>query len=196
MQRKFNKIFQIGFHRCGTTSIHNLFINAGLKSIHWDNGRPGKIILENIINDKMPLTNIEDYDCYTDIEYQNNFPLIDHYKLLDEKYPNSLFILNTRPLTKWIKSRLNHHNGLFWIEYQKDKKLQGIYLVSKKDVVHHWKKEWEKHHKEAIQYFKNKENFLFFDIEKEPEKIIAFLKKWGIKADYLPHSHKTQKGRE
>jgi hypothetical protein len=44
----------------------------------------------------MPLKDVNQYTCYTDVEYNYQYPFIEHYKLLDQKYPNSLFILNTR----------------------------------------------------------------------------------------------------
>ena len=38
------KIFQIGFNRCGTTSIYNFFNkceNKKLKCLHWEKGERG-----------------------------------------------------------------------------------------------------------------------------------------------------------
>jgi len=51
-------------------------------------------------HNKKMLDGIDQYDCYTDIEHVQSlsFPLIEHYESLDKDYPNSLFILNTRPI--------------------------------------------------------------------------------------------------
>jgi hypothetical protein len=121
VQRKFNKIFQIGFNKCGTTSIHNLFVQCGLKSVHHGKGIIARKICYNIINNKKMLDGVDKYDCYTDIEsvHHMQYPFITHYKLLDEQYPNSLFILNTRPINKWIESRLKNYLVIY-------KKYSGI----------------------------------------------------------------------
>ena len=188
--KQFNKIFQIGFNKCGTTSIHDLFLDSGLRSVHWDKGIVAQKIVYNMAHNKKMLDGIDQYDCYTDIEHMQSlsFPLIEHYESLDKDYPNSLFILNTRPIDNWIKSRLNHRQGLYLKEYK-----QASQIESDEEIVENWKTHWYNHHKQVLEYFENKKNFLFFDIEKEPEKIIEFLKKWGVEASKLPHSHKTQK---
>lgn len=82
---KYDKIFVIGFNKTGTTSFHDLFIKYGLTSQH---------------NIKW---NIDNYQCFCDGLHNNG-----KYKNYYEKYPNSLFILNTRPLYNWLKSRSNH----------------------------------------------------------------------------------------
>ena len=41
------KIFQIGFNKCATVSLHKFFESNGLKSIHWDKGRLAKTIYKN-----------------------------------------------------------------------------------------------------------------------------------------------------
>jgi hypothetical protein len=37
-----NKIFQIVFNRCGTSSLYHFFKNNGLVSIHWNKGNLAK----------------------------------------------------------------------------------------------------------------------------------------------------------
>ena len=47
------KIFQIGFNKCGTTSIHRMLVANGINSVHWDKGRLSKSIkLSNILEKK------------------------------------------------------------------------------------------------------------------------------------------------
>lgn len=206
--KKFNKIFQIGFNKCGTVSIHEVLIEAGLKSVHWDEphfegdnffnatygtrGLIGKQIVDNIVNGVKPLEGVDQYDCYVDMEWLNQYPLIDNYKLLDKTYPRSLFIFNTRPLHKWIKSKLRHGMGNHWKRYQEVVAFKGIILKSKKEVVEYWKKEWEQHHSEVLRYFEDRDDFVFFNIENESQKLIDFLNKWGIPAKTLPHKNKTR----
>jgi hypothetical protein len=191
MNKKFNKIFQIGFNKCGTSSMHFLFKECGLKSVHWDNGFIAKKIIENINKNEMPLKDVNQYTCYTDVEYNYQYPFIEHYKLLDQKYPNSLFILNTRKKENWIKSRIRHMNGLYLKNYIILKTEKEKRIISQKEAVGYWEKEWDLHHKEVQEYFNSSPNFLIFDIENESYKLIEFLNKWGINAKKFPHINKT-----
>ena len=183
-----NKIFQIGFNKCGTTSLHQMFINSGLKSIHWDGGNIAKKIHSNIKQNKPPLNGVDKYDCYTDIENidTNSFPLIDYYELLDKAYPNSLFILNTRPLDNWIKSRLNHQSGSYANTF---KKVLGV--KTDEELITIWSEQWTEHHNKAIDYFKNRDNFIIFDIETEGDKLTEFLRSWSIPVTKFPHLYKS-----
>ena len=79
-----SKIFVIGFNKTATTTFHKLFLKNNLKSQHdtvWQ---------------------INEFDCFSDNGDLNNF------KKLDVDYPNSIFILNTRSLDKWLISRFQH----------------------------------------------------------------------------------------
>ena len=80
-----NKIFVIGFNKSATKTFHNLFLENNLNSQHygksWD---------------------LEKYDCFSD--NGNNRDIHNLY----EKFPNSIFILNTRRLDKWLISRFKH----------------------------------------------------------------------------------------
>lgn len=107
----FDKIFVIGFNKIATSTFHTLFEKNGLTSQHdgscWD---------------------VKQYQCFSD-----NGNLRD-WKSYARDWPNSLFILNVRPLAPWIRSRAKHcypeklrwgyppHVGLFkkWIEDKND----------------------------------------------------------------------------
>jgi hypothetical protein len=84
--QKGSKVFTIGFNKTGTSSIHHLFLEAGLKSQHksgkWD---------------------LDDFQCFCDGSHHKGA-----FKDYDRKYPHSTFILNTRPLGNWLKSRSKH----------------------------------------------------------------------------------------
>lgn len=81
----YDKIFVIGFNKTGTSSFHSLFQNLNLKSQH-DN-----------------IWNIDEYQCFSDGYHSEG-----KYKQYYRSYPNSLFILNTRPLNNWLVSRSKH----------------------------------------------------------------------------------------
>ena len=78
------KYFVIGFNKCATSTFHEFFLQNKLTSQHttkWET---------------------DNFDCFSDNGNLNNF------ELLDQKYPQAVFILNTRPLNKWLISRFEH----------------------------------------------------------------------------------------
>ena len=159
-----NKIFQIGFNKCGTCSIHSLFKNyAMLPSIHWDDGNLAKTIHHNIqTGEHLPLDGYDQYIVYTDMEcftYDNN-DLVhiciapEYFDILDINYPNSIFIFNTRPIDNWIKSRLSHkflHNGTIWRYIDMYK--QVLKTQNTDTIINYWKTQYYSHEKKYKRIF-------------------------------------------
>lgn len=166
-----NKIFQIGFNKCGTTSLHNFFLSNNLKSIHWDRSRLAKKINHNYNNNLPLLKGYEQYNCFTDMESLNDniFIYLSLYKELDKQYPNSKFILNIRNKENWINSRIKHRNYL--------KIYQKITGLTKEGVITHWNQIWDEHINNVQEYFTNRKlDLLVFDIENDsPDKLIDFM---------------------
>ena len=142
--KKPSKIFVIGFNKTGTTSINKLFQRSQIKSIHT------LIPVMKIIND---------YDAFTDGDH---FNFKEYYK----KYPDGVFILNTRPIYSWIISRYKHAKkhkfNTCWCWPPSDKK------------TNKWIVEREKHFKNILEFFADKPNqLLIVNIEKAGwEKVI------------------------
>ena len=82
------KIFVIGFNKTGTTSFNALFKSLDINSTHYCSVVP-------------VMKMIDQYDAFTDGDHSN-------FKEYYEKYPDSLFILNTRPIKNWLVSRYKH----------------------------------------------------------------------------------------
>lgn len=108
------KIFQIGFNRCGTTSLYNFFKHScsdGLLCAHWENHKLAKILYRK---KSFKDTEYQDYHFFSDMEgivdSKYHFAHMENYRDLDLQYPNSKFILNTRNINKWILSRLSHYS--------------------------------------------------------------------------------------
>jgi len=91
----YDKYFVIGFNKSEDYTIHKLFIENGIPSQHWNHNKPWDT------DDYMAFSNGTDYN---------------DFKLLEKKYPNALFILNTRNLDDWLISRFKHHDNdkLIW----------------------------------------------------------------------------------
>lgn len=150
------KIFQIGFNKCGTTTIHHYLRANGVRSVHWDFGRLAKRMFANLANGDDLLSGYEDFDAFTDMEYlDGSGTLLEGYKLfpyLAEQYPDAVFILNTRDREDWVRSRLRHGSkSLYAQRFMAHRDLSTI-----DELTDHWRTEWDRHHSRVIEYFKNK----------------------------------------
>ncbi|VAV98334.1 hypothetical protein MNBD_ALPHA07-352 [hydrothermal vent metagenome] len=88
--RQAVKIFVIGHPRCGTTTLHKLFIANGLDSFHNSADWP-----------------VARYDAFSD------FGQLRPIAAYDRTYPNAKFILNFRPLRPYLISISTHHQRIF-----------------------------------------------------------------------------------
>jgi hypothetical protein len=183
-----NKIFQIGFNKCGTVSIYHFFKENGLKCIHWDMGMLANTIQRNHKNNEPLLTSYEKYDVFTDMENvsQNLFSHVAYYKELDAQYPGSKFILNIRPIDNWIQSRVNHPNYL-----ETFKQITGL---NENSVTELWKTQWTQHVDSVTTYFKDRpDDLLIFDIECESHKLVEFSSRFmTLKTTKFGHYNKTK----
>lgn len=130
------KIFVVGHPRTGTLNFHRLFRSNGLKSQHT----PGR-------------WDCRAYDCFSD---RGNFQPV---HLLDTYYPNSFFILNTRPLHKYIRSVIHHRFG-------RGKKSSGWFEPSVTNIENEIIERNEVFLRFARR-FHGRENFLVVNIERE-----------------------------
>ena len=204
------RIFQIGFNRCGTTTIHRFFEDNGLRSIQWARGSIAAGIEAARIEGKPLLHYVDGYQIYCDMEFMRedhagkyisrrpftklyanlgetriDKPIyaFEYFRELDQQYPGSRFILNTRDIEKWIRSRME----FLHLDY---------YFCSHGDDVHDshfelekcWRNHWHTHLESVREYFSERpEKLLEFDIEKDrQDKIISFFvdydldsSKWG-----------------
>jgi len=184
-------IFQIGFNKCGTTSIHQFFLNNGIRSVHWEGGKIADEIIKNQSTEN-PLGIYSSFEAFTDFEnpYKNYYPHLTHYKLLDEKYPNSIFILNKRNVDDWIISRMNHisPNGEKYVDlFRRVNKIE-----TNEKVIEIWRKQWDRHINSVNEYFKNYDKFICFDISK-PEDLIEPISKFiPLISRQFPTENKTK----
>ena len=131
------KIFVIGFNKTGTTSLHNLFDIIKIKSIHT-------------IRPIIPI--IDNYDAFSDGDHYN---FEQYYNI----YPNSLFILNTRPIFNWLISRYKHADA---------HKFKPCWCWPISDErTNKWISDREKHYKNILNFFADKpDQLLIVNIEK------------------------------
>ena len=170
------KIFVIGFNKCGTTSLHTLFKSCNINSVHMSG-----------LNSQDILELASKYDAITD---GNHYNFQDYY----DKYPNSLFILNTRPIYKWLLSRYKHHSHLC-----NNKNYQSWCWPASIQRTTNWIKTRTQHYKNVKDFFKDKPGQLKIVNIENPgweNKVLRFIKKQKyIKKLENVNFHKNKKGR-
>jgi hypothetical protein len=177
------KIFQIGFNRCGTVSLHYFFEMSGIPAVHWDEGALARSMYAQYKQDKPLLARYPDFTFFSDMEADIAiagkpswlYAHIDFYKLLDAQYPGSKFILNTRRLEDWLvsRSRFGEASPSWYLDYAKRQ-----YNTSAENVHQIWKNQWVQHHNDVLAYFKDRpEDLLVYDIDNDnADKIREFFK--------------------
>jgi hypothetical protein len=174
------RVFVIGFNKCGTRTIHHYFESNGYRSAHWDKGELAATVFRNLIDSRPLITGYEAYSVFSDMECISGRFAMEAYKLypyLSTAYPDSLFILNTRDVDKWIESRLGHGDGGYANKWKRIFKVK-----SNAELIRCWREDWERHHHNVERYFAGSPfRFLKFNIETDlPEKINAVLPEYRL----------------
>jgi len=93
------KVFGIGFHKTGTTSLA-----AALRQLGYSVTGPNFIRCPSLDRDvlRLAFAVAEQFDAFQD----NPWPVI--FRELDERFPGSKFILTLRSSESWIASQVRH----------------------------------------------------------------------------------------
>jgi hypothetical protein len=91
------KIFCIGFHKTGTTSLEMALRNLGYR-VKGSFGSKDPDIASKV--HELAYSMVDEYDAFED----NPWPIL--YHELDERFPGSKFILTRRPTENWIRSQV------------------------------------------------------------------------------------------
>ena len=92
------KVFGIGFHKTGTTSLGQALTTLGYRVGDWfPVSHPST---QEVL--RRAFAELDQYDAFQD----NPWPLL--YRELDERCPGSKFILTLRPMEEWIASLTEH----------------------------------------------------------------------------------------
>jgi len=185
-------IFQIGFNKCGTTSLHDFFVKNGYASHHWDNGKIAKTIKENL-NSNNILKSYSKNSFFCDIEYVDELIFAQNYfKELSQCYPPAKFILNIRDKNKWIKSRLLHNNKTY--VFKNNNAYSELLNIKSNEsfLADLWSRQWDFHIQKVKNFFNNSGKLLIFDIEKDNIcKLIDFFKDLDLNKEHWGISNKT-----
>jgi mannosyltransferase OCH1-like enzyme len=176
------RIYQIGFNRCGTKTLHNAFLENGIPSVHHEYGQLSKNIKENAENNRPLLEGYEMFQAFTDMEHVEDdgkffYAAEEYYEEFYEQDPDGLFILNIRPIHTWINSRSNNLKGYL-------SKTMESHNMTKRQVLRMWEDEYFSHIKNVKKFFKEKDaesQLLIFDLEKDHRsKCRKFFEEFGF----------------
>jgi glycogen synthase len=195
------KIFQVGFNKCGTQTLHDFFWANKIRSIHYGCGKLAVSIDDNYMHNR-PLISAEyqSYCGFFDMEniYADEPIYIAQkmFKELDNQYPGSKFILPVRDKAAWLNSRSKHidiANQRTYVEV-----LCQQYNITKDELIDKWSQEWDKHHAEVLEHFKDRpQDLLIFHVGQDsPEKICEFFKDYfHLNPELYKHLNKTPASR-
>ena len=160
-----DRIFQIGMFKCGTTSIHRLYLRSGLRSVHIGTERHLAAQMGANISAGRPIVDGFDfYDVYTDMNdaLEGVYGGTSYLQMLED-YPGSKFILNTRDTGRWLRSMLN-------MSIRKE----GLYHPDMSDAQFcaFWRGQKEMLHSNVIRDIP-KERLLVFDIERDDPALLC-----------------------
>jgi hypothetical protein len=172
-----NKIFVIGSNKTGTTSLTKSLSTLGFNVCpEYCYQRDSKILKnfqDGLYEELFDL--VDKFDAFEDRPWNHT----DFYKILDNKFSNSKFILTIRDTDSWINSvkRWGNRIGEINPEFYKivSQTCYGVdsYLSEESVVI----AKYNERNFEIINYFKNRGNLLIIDVEKGDgwQKICQFL---------------------
>ncbi len=119
------------------------------------------------------LTELEEYDAFTDLEHLREDVFVEGYKLypqIFQQVDDAWFILNIRDRERWIRSRLDHNDGTYAAALLR---LSGE--PSLDTLAESWRQDWTCHI-EQVKATISPDRLLVYDIETDdPATIDEFL---------------------
>ena len=144
--KKNQKVFGIGFHKTGTSSLGEALRQLGYSPIA--NYTPELLPHIKSSNWQAIQNFCQSYQAFED----NPWPLL--YRELDEMFPDSKFVLTIRPHDQWLNSVIKHFSDSNtemreWI-YGKG------YGTPNEDIKQIYIDRYNNHNKEVLSYFDNR----------------------------------------
>ncbi len=178
------KVFCIGFHKTGTTSLAMALKLLGYR-VTGPNGTKDPDIADKVWTMADEL--VQQYDAFQD----NPWPVI--YREMDHKYPGSKFIFMTRSSESWIRSQVKDF-GLR--ETPMRKWIYGVGCPEGNEEI--YVARFKRHNREVIEYFANRPNdLLTLDLTSGDgwEKLCTFLGT-DVPDTPFPHANKASWSRK
>ena len=146
------KVFCIGFHKTGTTSLHEALTILGYRVCSVRKDLVGAIIR----GDSAAIQRVvESYDAFED----NPWPLL--YQVLDRGIPDARFILTLRDVEAWYQSALAHFGSR---ETDMRRLIYGADRGAPADHEEAYKRRYTEHYRQVRAHFSGRDNLLEFDV--------------------------------
>ena len=191
------KVVAIGFNKCATRSLAQLFAAAGHPALHqkvpqrWPFSRAscrrrklGGIMRTNLEAGRPVFAGVERAVFYGDLIDSNQRFTFDGNGLFREilrDYPDTILLLNWRNREDWIRSRLQHGHGEFALREQRLRR-----LGSPEELCAIWRAEWDAHLAAVRSFMADRpEQLVEFQIDRDPiEALIARLPAYGLRPEH------------
>jgi len=175
------KVFCIGFHKTGTTSLEVALKKLGYRVTGAFGTRDPEIAGKV---HQMAYAMVSDYDAFED----NPWPIL--YRELDERFPGSKFVLTRRPTESWIRSQVNDF-GL--TETPMRRWIYGEDAGCPEGNEDTYIARYERHNREVLDYFKDRpDDLLVIDLPNDDgwSRLCPFLGH-DIPDEPFPHANKA-----
>jgi Sulfotransferase domain len=143
------KLFGVGAHRTGTTSLAEALTILGIPTSQWAHHEQ---IMADVRAGNHRLRLMETYDAVLD------FPIPVLYRELDEAFPGSRFILTVRDEREWLASAEQHTRGRSLLP--EEVMFYGTDTFNRDDALERYRE----HNRRVIEYFAGRPDLLVLDV--------------------------------
>ena len=156
------KVFGVGAHRTGTTSLMRALRVLGYRTSHWKDRHEINADLER---GRYRLSLMERVDAVSDL------PIPSIFRELDAAFPDARFILTIRHPDEWLASVERHARGRI-LEHEE----QAFYGRSRFDAEA-FRSRFEAHNREVVEHFAGRSDLLVVNIPAGDgwDRLCAFL---------------------
>lgn len=191
------RVILIGFNKCGTSSLTDLFRSCGHSAAHWRTSGGqylAPIIFANQHLGRPLLSGLTSYSVLSDLFYLDEHVYLEANTLFAQmavQYPAARFLLNTRGREAWLASRMAHITPSTGPMIAR---ACAFFGQTKAEVGDIWRSQWDRHHAEVQAYFAScPDRLLVYDIDHDtPSRIADWLgPAWNIARAPLRHLNKT-----
>jgi len=171
MNTQLPKVVQVGFNKCATRSLTNLFAGSGHRAAHHkfkrvfgSNRNIARLMQQNIAAGRKIFAGFDDYTFYADLMIQTQsetYEAFKDFRRILADYPDTILLLNTRDREGWIRSRLKHGHGTFL-----EMVMAANGFASEAECVEFWKADWDRHLADVRAFMADKpEQMVEFDMD-------------------------------
>jgi len=181
------RVVAVGFNKCGTRSLAQMFRAAGHRVIHhkirdrWPIPRRiGAVMRDNLAAGRKVFDSVEDHTFYCDLMVNDGTATYEGASAFREilrDYPDTILLLNKRDREQWIASRLRHGHGEF-----ARREMAARSLTSETALTAAWRTEWDSHLAAVRAFMADRpEHYIEFDIDEDtPEGLAARLPRYKL----------------